>query len=101
MIVVVGDDPPIDRAETVGPDQWPLCAKLIAWRPQAAIIHASGGEAAHYRRALAAARCVDRVLLVETGSAQAGAWRALLTPVCPLVVILPATGVHPRPEVRH
>lgn len=70
VIVVVGDDGLLSR----GPDDFPQARRLAAWTV-AVMLHAAGGEAAHYAAAVGWVRSYYRVLLVETATARADAWR--------------------------
>ena len=102
LIIVVGDDPPTTSMEAIGPEPWLMRRKLRYWQPRRALVHASGGAPEHYRTIVAVALAVERVLVFETGSAHAQAWRDAVAPICPTLVLVPLKGgVHPIPEARH
>ena len=102
LVIVVGDDPPISAAAAVGPDPWIMRQRLRQWRPRYALVHATGGLASQYREIVQAALLFDRLLVVETGTAMADAWRDVLAPLCPVTLMLPNDGgVHPITEPRH
>lgn len=91
VVVIVGDDPGGDGAR--GPLGWKAAERMRRWC-RWAMIHGAGGEAAHYAAAGDAAAMAGRVLLVETSSAHAVAWRKYLG--VPGLIVLPPPGeVHP------
>jgi hypothetical protein len=84
-----------------GPDAWRCSGKIKSWA-QCAIIHAAGGRPEHYAEVVLAALMVRRLVLVETTSKYALAWKERIS--CPTTVtIIPRTGTHPIPnaEVFH
>ena len=102
LIIVVGDDPPRTAPAPIGPEPWVMRRRLRHWMPRYALVHATGGLASQYREIVQAALLFDRLLVVETGTAFANAWREILLPLCPVTVMLPNDGgVHPIPEARH
>ena len=102
LVIVVGDDPPMTASASVGPEPWVMRRRLRHWMPRYALVHATGGLASQYREIVQAALLFDRLLVVETGTAVADAWRDVLLPLCPVTVMLPNDGgVHPVSEARH
>jgi hypothetical protein len=91
-VVLVGDDP--GNAEgRGGPAAWG-CAGAIGRWCHAAIIHAAGGQPAHYLEAVRGAMLFGRLALIETTSRHAEAWAQCIG--CPTtLVILPTDGQHP------
>lgn len=68
-VVVIGDDGGISS----GPADFPQSRRLIAWADRV-MLHAAGGQAAHYALVAAAARVHRRVLLIETNTSAEAAW---------------------------
>ena len=101
VIVIVGDDPPAMTMAALGPDPWVMRRRLPYWCPRRALVHATGGSSHEYSELVDAAIIFKRVLLIETGSAQAEAWRDAVAHLCPTAVLLPSNGVHPIAEARH
>lgn len=97
VVLVVGDDPGGENAR--GPLAWKAAERMRRWC-RWAMIHGARGEAAHYAAAGDAAASVGRVVLVETSSAHAVAWRKYLG--APGLIVLPPPGaVHPvRPVLQ-
>jgi len=93
----LGDDDEL----SCGPAGWCPALPAAHWA-RAAMIHAAAGEAQHYAMLVAATILTGRVLLVETASRHAAAWRALM-PGKPTMSILPRGGLHPidTREIRH
>ena len=94
----IGDD---DDTPT-GPDGWRSALPAIRWA-RSAILHAAGGESAHYASAVMGALATGRLLLVETSTAHVQAWAAALAGT-PTLVVVPRDGKpHPvhRRETRH
>jgi hypothetical protein len=71
-IVVAGDD----AGRSHGPGDFPDANRLMKWARRV-MIHAMGGEAAHYQLAADAARNHGRVLLIETRTANEIAWEEM------------------------
>lgn len=91
VLVLIGDD---DNAST-GPAGW-NCACRLPWWARAAIVHGTGGEAAHYELAVAATLLHRRLVMVETNSAHIPDWTALFLNRVPLLTIQPPdAGPHP------
>ena len=102
LVIVIGDDPPCTATAAVGPEPWVMRRRLRHWMPRYALVHATGGLASQYREIVQAALLFDRLLVVETGSTKAEAWRDALLPLCPVTVMLPRDGgVHPIQEAWH
>ncbi|MBN8889214.1 MAG: hypothetical protein ABS99_05720 [Acetobacteraceae bacterium SCN 69-10] len=97
-VVLIGDD---DYRST-GPAGW-RCADWLAGWGRRALIHGAGGEGRHYEVAVQAAVAGRRLALVETTSAHAAAWAALLRDRMPSLIVVPkpGDGPHPIPPVRH
>ena len=97
MLLWIGDD----DEQSTGPDGWRAALPATRWA-RAALIHAAGGETAHYAAAVAGAILTGRLLLVETSITHAPAWAKLL-PGKSALCIMPKTGQHPidMRETRH
>jgi hypothetical protein len=72
-LVIVGDD----GGRSCGPQDFPQARRLMALAERI-MLHAAGGEEAHYRLLAEAARLNHRVLLIETNTLAEAAWTALL-----------------------
>lgn len=96
VVAVFGDD---DGAAT-GPAGFPAAPEFADWCG-AAMIHAAGGEAAHYATAALATIMLGRYALVETSSRYVDAWcRAFgAGKGAPVLAIRPRLGIHPLPAV--
>lgn len=93
-ILLIGDD---DETPS-GPNGWACARRARRWA-SAAIVHAAGGDAAHYRAAVEAAERHQRVLLVETTSRYQETWASFLPPALPVAIITTRDGDrHPRAE---
>jgi hypothetical protein len=91
-ILLIADDPGTPNGQG-GPTAWTCTDALSRWC-NAVMIHASGGEAAHYAEAVRAARLVGRLALIETTTLHAKAWASAIN--CPnTLLILPRDGEHP------
>lgn len=101
LLVVVGDDPPMNLQDAMGPDPWELRKRLRHWAPRFAVVHATGANLQQYGEIVTATLIMHRLLLVETGSEKAMEWAHALEGLCPISVWLPTNGVHPIPEPRH
>jgi hypothetical protein len=73
IVVVISDDGGLSD----GPQDFPQARRLLAWADRL-MVHATGGEEAHYSLLAAAARKFPRVLLVETHTAAEAAWMDLV-----------------------
>ena len=93
-IVVISDDD--DAVESRAPDEWRCGISAVAWS-RMILIHGTGKMGPEYLAAIAAARVVGRVLIIETGSAHVMAWAAAVKPrgVSTLTLLPPPPGVHP------
>lgn len=98
LIVLVGDDPPERFSHAIGPEPWMLRPGLSTWEPRFAVVHGTGAHQQQYREMVQAALIMHRLLVVETGSAEALAWASALGGLCPTSVWLPTTGTHPVAE---
>jgi hypothetical protein len=98
IVVLVGDDPaPV--ADAVGPAGWE-CARRLKYWCRATIIHGTGPDPDHYRAAVVNALAYQRLVLVETDSRHAVAWRDFLR--CPrsLLLVPPPGCTHPETPAR-
>jgi hypothetical protein len=96
VIVLIGDD----DYQSTGPSGFVAWQRLSYWA-RAAMVHATGGDAASYRLAIAMAVMHQKFLLIETDSAHAHAWGdALRRRNIPAIGLLPRDGVHPAPPKR-
>lgn len=99
-IVLLTDD---DDATRLGPDGWPHAARILRWA-RGAMLHGTGGQPGHYKLAVLGALQHRRLVLVETSSAQLGAWATMafrtIAPGRILVLQPPDGGVHPVPVPR-
>ena len=97
VVVIIGDDPGPGLSR--GPVAWKAAKRLRRWCAWACI-HGAEGEPGDYAAMMAAAALWHRVVLVETSSAHAPAWRRYLG--APGVTILPPQGMpHPvRPVLQ-
>ncbi|WP_426958334.1 hypothetical protein [Muricoccus radiodurans] len=107
-VVALGGDPGAQEAASP-PTDFPQVPRLIRWAAST-LVHATGGQAAHYRMVVDTARLMRRVLLVETATAQEDAWTKLVRDEMrrreetgrrmPSLVISarPKGGVHPVQE---
>ena len=101
ILVGIQDD---DHAAS-GPTRFPAGRKVLRWT-RGVVLNAAAGDAAHYGAAVAAARALGSLVLIETGTDHALAWRdaairAALPRTVPLTMILPREGVHPLAPVTH
>ena len=71
--IIVAND---DAGRSNGAGDFPDADRLMKWARRV-MIHAMGGEAAHYQLAADAARNHGRVLLIETRTAHEVAWEAM------------------------
>ena len=97
-VVVIGDD----GDEPQGPSGWPLAVRAVRWAA-AIMLHGAAAEVEQYETVVAAARIVQRVLVIETCSALLSDWATLVraAPHRPSVlVIVPKEGQHPAPIDR-
>ncbi len=92
VLVVIGDDLEPERPSTL-PSGWHCARMLRAWA-KTAIVHGSGGEAAHYRAAVGMALATGRAAMIETNSACVEPWVEFLAPM-PFLAIVPRSGSHP------
>jgi hypothetical protein len=95
-VVLIADDDGLQR----GAAAWGGYAyRMVRWA-SFVVLHAAGAEPLHYETAIAAAEAGGRVLVIETGSATAPSWLAVLnkTPSRKTLLIWPRNGVHPMPE---
>lgn len=91
VLVLIGDD---DHAST-GPDGWRCARRLAPWT-RAAVVHGTGGEAAHYAVAVGFAIGHGRLVMVETDSTHLSTWTALFANRVPVLTIRPPdAGPHP------
>ena len=96
VLLLIGDD---DHAST-GPDGWRCAKRLPPWT-RAAVVHGTGGEAAHYAAAVGFAIGHGRLVMLETDSAHLAEWTALFANRVPLLTIRPPDdGLHPAPISR-
>lgn len=90
-LVLVGDDDGLDA----GPRGW-ACARLLTRWAAGAVIHGAAGTVETYRDAVRLAVCSERVVLVETGSANLMAWHRLFADAgVPTVNIYSSEAPHP------
>ena len=75
------------------PERWKCRDRLSTWA-RAAIVHGAGGEAQHYRIAVAAAERFRRLAFIECRSEHAQGWASLPWRLPPLV-ITPTDRPHP------
>ena len=71
--IIVAND---DAGRSNGAGDFPDADRLMKWARRV-MIHAMGGEAAHYQLAVDAARNHGRVLLIETRTAHEVAWEEM------------------------
>lgn len=91
VLVLIGDD---DHAST-GPAGWRCARRLPHWT-RAAVVHGTGGEAAHYAAAVGFAIGHGRVVMVETDSAHLAQWMAPFANRVPLLTVRsPNDAPHP------
>lgn len=93
-VALIGDD---DYAPDAGPARWPIAERAIGWAASV-LVHAAGAEIAHYETAVVVAQIVGRVVIIETGTANAQAWTQLAqkAPNKPTItLIVPRSGAHP------
>ena len=98
QLISIGDDGDLPT----GPDGWPQAKRLLKWARRV-IVHAGPGRVEEYQDAVIETVLVGRVLLIETGTAHAEAWRVLAVAARPdhsVHVLLPAHGPHPAPIAR-
>ena len=98
LLAWIGDD---DGDASCGPDGWRCALQVTRWA-RGGVVHASGGEAAHYRTVVKGTLHERRFVLVETSSRHAAAWMALMAGK-PTLAIVPVGGAHPvdMGETRH
>lgn len=89
-IILLGDD---DYAST-GPGGW-ACARRLRYWGKSAIIHAAGGEQAHYNAALTQALLVRRFVFIESDEAHRAAWERFFVRQMPTLIIKASDGLHP------
>jgi hypothetical protein len=78
-VIIASGDPGVGHI-TPTPESFPQARRLLGWAAST-IIHATGGQEAHYRAVVEAAKLVRRVLLIETATAQEDAWTELVQAV--------------------
>ena len=69
-LTIIGDD----DGQSCGPSGWPRLHRLRSWT-QRVFLHAAGGDAGHYGLAADAAVLCGALVLVETDTDHAPAWR--------------------------
>jgi hypothetical protein len=99
-IVLIGDDPDVRDAASLGPDQWSCVRNIRYWQPAGCLIHAAGGKPEHYRMAVTVALQLRRVVVVECSSATAPAWAQALRCRNTMVIIPPNGAPHPVAPAR-
>ena len=90
-VVIVGDDTGNPGGQG-GPSVWRCTPKAAAWAA-GAIIHGAGGQPEHYAEAVLGATLLKRVILVETTSAHALAWRDAIG--CARTLMILCRDTHP------
>lgn len=96
VVLLFGDD---DYAST-GPTGWAAWQRASYWA-RGAMIHATGADVPSYRMAIGLALMTQRFLLIETDSAHAHDWGAVLyRRNIPAIGLLPPDGQHPLPLRR-
>lgn len=95
VVVIVGDDPGPGLSR--GPVAWKASERLRRWC-RWSIVHGAAGEADHYRAVIDVAGSLRRVVIVETSSKHALAWRRFLGPEG-LTIMPPPDQHHPTPAV--
>lgn len=95
VVVLIEDDDYLSS----GPDGFPGAQRMLRWA-HAVILHAAGGEPAHYEAAALIAARHGRAVLIETSSAQAEAWAVACARWAPAALargfaMVPRGGAHP------
>lgn len=90
-IILVGDDPGCADGQG-GPMAWRCTPRAAAWAA-GAIIHGAGGRPEHYAEAVLGATLLKRVILIETTSAHALAWRDAIS--CRRTLLILCRDTHP------
>ena len=95
VLVLIEDD---DHAAS-GPAGFPAAQRVLRWA-HAVILHAAGGDAAHYEAAVEIAERHGRAVMIETSSDKAESWAlacARWAPGCLRrgFAVLPTNGPHP------
>ena len=92
LVVLVGDD----GERPVGPDGW-RCTPRLRRMARGAIVHAAGGERAHYAEAVRAALTGAAPLaLIETTTEHAQAWVQVFLRRPQMLIVPPHGNNHPR-----
>jgi len=99
VVLLIGADPDVGKPPP--PHEWRCATEAAGWA-RAAMIHAAGGEPAHYREAVCATLAVGRFVLIETSSADSAAWLSIFRPLVRggIRLIYPTGGAHPTALVR-
>lgn len=92
VIILAGDD-----GRVGGPGAFPQAPRLLRWA-RFILLHAAAGRAEHYDLAVTMAGTARRLLLIEAGSAEVGAWSALRARIAPAT---PGFGIAPPDGVIH
>lgn len=100
-LVIIGDDPAEGCDTSLGPDAWACMRRLRYFQPRFSVVHATGGEVQHYRRAVEGTLLYGRALMIECSSDMGPAWGRAVEAWCPTVVLMPHDGQHPVVETRH
>ena len=95
LIVVLQDDGP----NPTGPSGFAQARRLLKWAASV-LVHACGAEPYHYTGAVVMAGVKERLVLVETCTAQQAAWLALKDAVAPrtpgvVLAVRPGDLAHP------
>jgi uncharacterized protein YndB with AHSA1/START domain len=88
-----------DHPDATGPGRWKQVRRLLRWA-NAAVLHATGGQAEHYALIAATTIAMKRVLLIEMQQCHHAAWRALVNSYAPrlkaMSIVPPPGDCHPR-----
>ncbi|MDX5930507.1 hypothetical protein [Acidiphilium acidophilum] len=90
-VILIGDD----AEQPLGPVGW-RCVRRLRRTARCAIVHATGGERKHYATAVVAASMAGSLVLIETNSEHADAWRAQFQHLPGMMIVCPPGQQHPR-----
>ncbi len=71
-LALLGDD---DHAVPDDPDTWPLAPRVLRWA-RFVVVHGGAGRPEHYEHVLALTAVHQRVVMIESSSANVPAWQA-------------------------
>jgi hypothetical protein len=90
VIILIGDD----TEAPLGPAGW-RCVRRLRRVARGALVHATGGQREHYETALAGAAATRFLVMIETNSENADAWRVEFKHLPGMMIVAPHGQHHP------